>query len=46
MRVITNRGAGTVTGFNIEEYYDIGVLLDGETEERYTDWRNARPLDA
>ena len=45
MRVMTDRGPATITGFDPESYCDIGVTLDGQSEELYTVAQNAEPID-
>lgn len=46
-RVWTPEGSATVTGFDptTEDGNDIGVTLDGTTEEIYTTWEYAEPID-
>lgn len=43
LRVMTPEGLGTVTGFDMNDYYDIGVTLDSTGKEVYTTWEYAEP---
>lgn len=44
LRVMTPEGLGTVTGFDMNDYYDIGVTLDNTGEEVYTTWEYVEPV--
>lgn len=42
-RVLTPGGAGVVEAFDPGEYYDIGILLDGQADLIWTTWEYAEP---
>jgi hypothetical protein len=44
-RVMTPEGMATVTAFDMQAEYDIGVTLDSTGELVYTTWRYAEPMD-
>lgn len=42
--MLTPAGLATVTAFDPGAYYDIGVLVDGQTEIVWTTWEYAEPI--